>query len=220
MKKDPTRKRHHKSKDFKKVSGLQDYIIDTENPNHETMKQLAAAWWNSWHSSTFIKSLVNAYYYKPKKTKFDKLEFLTSDNFQTLKEKREIILKKEYYKLKNDIPNIQNMMSVSTFIMIFMYCIPHFLAPWLKEEEMGKKKKITGKLQIAIIELLHGCKSIVSTSIFSHLENLDYFESQIKAALTIMIDKRYIDKIELNNKEFYCLSKNIEFFNGEFFLKK
>jgi hypothetical protein len=214
--KDPTRKRHHASKHYKKANGIQDHIIDTENPNHETMRQLASDWWNSWHETTFIKSLVDAYYYKPKERKFDKPELLNGDAFQTLKEKRESILKKEYYKLKKDIPHIHKMMNALTFNTIFMYCIPHFLEPWLKEEEMSKKKKITGDLQVAIIQFLHGSKSIVSSSLFAYLEDLNYFEARSKGEITTMISKKYINKIELNNKEYYSASKDIEFYNGEF----
>lgn len=214
---DPTRKRHHKSKHFKKANGVQDHIIDTEDPDHETMRQLASDWWNSWHNTTFIESLVTLYYYKPKVGRSDSLELLEGDKLETLKEKRQKILKKEYYKLAKDIPKIHKMMSVLTFNTIFMYCIPHFLKPWLKEEEMSKKKKISGELQIAIVHFLYGSTSIYSSSLFTYLDDLHYFESNVKATITKMVKSGSVNKKEQNSKEFYSVG-SVEFYNGDYYI--
>ena len=201
-KKDPTRRRHHASKYYKKAETITDHVIDTENPNHETMKHLAADWWNSWHETTFIESLVKKFYYKPKLRRFDPLELLEGDEFETLKEKRENILKEEYYKLKKDIPQIHKMMPPMTFNVIFMYCIPNFLKPWLDDVKLDHRNRVTGKLELEILEIFENRKKVKLPELTYKLE--EYFEAEVKASLTKMVKKRILEKLPLTEyKEQY-----------------
>jgi len=225
-KKDPTRKRHHASKYYKKASGVTDHVIDTENPDHETMRQLASDWWNSWHKTTFIETLVNAYYYKPKVRRFDTLELLKGDEIETLKEKRECILKKEYYKLKKDIPQIHKMMNALTFNTIFMYCIPHFLKPWLDDVKADNRTIVSGELNNFILKTLHDSiesgKKVSKTWLYQNLEeSVETFSSVFNGVITKLTNKEYIEPYKFCGSLHYRLTKSISYdAEREYFYEK
>lgn len=170
------RRRARNSKLYKELPEEKErrYKIDTENLDHETMRQLASEWFNSWNDSSFIRRITKGF--MSRKTEID----------------RDLYLNNEYHWLKKHIPDIESMIELPFFVLQFKYIIPNFFISWLEEEEISKRKRITGEIETAILDCLNtGVSAVNIKNIYAKIEN---FESVINGVITSMENKGYIEK--------------------------
>lgn len=196
-------KRHHKSKNFKKQNNeFLDKVgaFDTNEPTEEDMKiieEYCKLWWNGFIDPEDIKTIVFIFE-------------LIEDNAQ-----KEEVVKPLYWKICKRCEDFKKDVSRALFTYTFILGAPYF-KKWIKEENLSKKKVIKGELQTKILNILYAVKSINVNSIFEALE-LRYFEAEVKAMLTKMQTKEYVECLEINNKLFYKINGNIEFYEGVFY---
>ncbi len=200
-------KRHHASKEFKKINS----IDEKAEADHEVMFELAKRWWNSWKEDYYLRYITEIFMRIP------------SNDIEA----QEKFLKKEFYYLANNKHKFFDMISIRTFVEMFKYNIPNFFVHWLKETDRRRKIQVKGALEIEILEVYGKRKKVKFTDFFNklgignHATKDGYLESELRSVLTGMVKKNFISEpiiseygekyyeiYAINDKDGWFLDKN------------